>query len=355
MRKKIKHLKHSLSVLAFYSGIARMFMMSRRSGAVTLAYHRIINNCDTDAFVSYSDLHVSPADFLIHTDFLKKHFNVVENTDYIRNVKIRNRKPLCLITFDDGWHDNYHNAWPILRNHGMTGLIFPAINFIEKQDPYWTHKLLIMARNGLISIDSILNSHGITLKEHHNKADHVNKTLSVFRAITRLPHKFSIKIIREIEKTFEKQCDINLKGGTFVSWNQLKEMADGGMIIGSHSVSHEPLTILSSDRLYRELVWSRAILREKTGYDVRSLSFPSGLFDSSLEEPVKAAGYNTAFAGENLNKPLKLPSGLTIYPRFTVTQNSYTSPSGHFSPALFYCNLSGIFSYKPLAGTSGRQ
>ena len=39
----------------------------------------------------------------------------------------------CLITFDDGYLDNYLHAAPILRHHGLTGVIFPVLALMEKK------------------------------------------------------------------------------------------------------------------------------------------------------------------------------------------------------------------------------
>ena len=43
-----------------------------------------------------------------------------------------------MITFDDGYEDNYQNAYPILKKYGFTGTIFVITDFVSNQPNYLT-------------------------------------------------------------------------------------------------------------------------------------------------------------------------------------------------------------------------
>jgi peptidoglycan/xylan/chitin deacetylase (PgdA/CDA1 family) len=81
-----------------------------------------------------------------------------------------------------------------------------------------------------------------------------------------------------------------------MSWVQLKEMADAGMAVQSHSYSHPGLPGASDDRLRSELVNSRASIEEQVGQPVYVLSYPAGEYDARVIEAAKAAGYVMAVA-----------------------------------------------------------
>jgi peptidoglycan/xylan/chitin deacetylase (PgdA/CDA1 family) len=81
-----------------------------------------------------------------------------------------------------------------------------------------------------------------------------------------------------------------------MDWDQLREMAQAGMSIQSHSYSHPGLTGVSDDRLRSELVDSRASIADELGQPVYALCYPAGDYDDRVIEATKAAGYVMATA-----------------------------------------------------------
>jgi peptidoglycan/xylan/chitin deacetylase (PgdA/CDA1 family) len=88
---------------------------------------------------------------------------------------------------------------------------------------------------------------------------------------------------------------------TFMNWNQIKEMSENGMVIGSHSLSHVNLTTLSDETLKKELEDSKKIIEEKINPSGQSegevsrkidyLAYPGGNFNEHVIEFARAAGY----------------------------------------------------------------
>ncbi len=81
---------------------------------------------------------------------------------------------------------------------------------------------------------------------------------------------------------------------SYLTWEQVRALADGDMGIGSHTISHPELPGLKIGPLQRELVDSRAELERRVGRSVLDFSYPSGHFDQSVEQAVGRAGYRTA-------------------------------------------------------------
>jgi peptidoglycan/xylan/chitin deacetylase (PgdA/CDA1 family) len=84
----------------------------------------------------------------------------------------------------------------------------------------------------------------------------------------------------------------NLEG--VVSWQQLEEMSAGGMEFGSHSFTHPYLTTADPDWRKYELEESKAALERHTGKTITALAYPYGLYDDTVIQAVKDAGYLTA-------------------------------------------------------------
>jgi peptidoglycan/xylan/chitin deacetylase (PgdA/CDA1 family) len=97
-------------------------------------------------------------------------------------------------------------------------------------------------------------------------------------------------------------------------WEQLRELADAGWELGSHTRSHPFLTAVDDDRLGAELRESRLTLERELGRPCRSIAYPYGDVDERVIEAAREAGY--AF-GASL--PKKLSSrGPLDYPRVGV-------------------------------------
>jgi peptidoglycan/xylan/chitin deacetylase (PgdA/CDA1 family) len=78
-----------------------------------------------------------------------------------------------------------------------------------------------------------------------------------------------------------------------VSAAGLRELADAGMVIGSHGLSHQFLNTLSPATLAIELASSRDFLQQLTGRPVSLLSLPGGRGGPREIEAAHAAGYRS--------------------------------------------------------------
>ncbi len=90
----------------------------------------------------------------------------------------------------------------------------------------------------------------------------------------------------------------NCESAEHLTEEMIKEMADGGMEIGSHTVSHANLKELSGDALQNETASSKAALEDITGKAVTQFSFPYGKVSNAARNEVKNAGYACAVTTE---------------------------------------------------------
>ena len=75
-----------------------------------------------------------------------------------------------LITFDDGYADNYTNAYPILKKYGFKATIFVISDFVDKMEHYFTwDEAREMAKNGIT-----IASHTV---DHRSMTDLTNEQL----------------------------------------------------------------------------------------------------------------------------------------------------------------------------------
>ena len=81
------------------------------------------------------------------------------------------------------------------------------------------------------------------------------------------------------------------------SWEQLREMANNGIEIGAHTMTHPILSRISLDCVEEEVVGSKRIIAEKLGCNVESFCYPNSRLadiNPGVVEAVKKAGYKGA-------------------------------------------------------------
>lgn len=77
-----------------------------------------------------------------------------------------------------------------------------------------------------------------------------------------------------------------------LSWGDIKQLGQDKLAdIGSHSLFHLPLTLLSASQIQKELLVSKSILEEKIKKEVVLFAYPYGAVDDSIEKIVKESGY----------------------------------------------------------------
>ena len=81
-----------------------------------------------------------------------------------------------------------------------------------------------------------------------------------------------------------------------MNWDEVRTIATDGVEIGSHTVSHPHLPLLSDAELDRELSESRARVEDEVGRPCRFFAYPFGEHDERVQEAVRRAGYEAAFA-----------------------------------------------------------
>jgi peptidoglycan/xylan/chitin deacetylase (PgdA/CDA1 family) len=84
----------------------------------------------------------------------------------------------------------------------------------------------------------------------------------------------------------------------FCSGRELREMAEGGMTIGSHGKTHRFFDDLSPTEVVAEYQQSKETIQRQTGRAVTFISFPGGRYRRSQIAPGMAAGYRMFFSSQ---------------------------------------------------------
>jgi peptidoglycan/xylan/chitin deacetylase (PgdA/CDA1 family) len=290
----------------FWSGASFLLPhLPERDSLLVLLYHRI-GNSEDDLFDS--GVFSATADLLDNQlSYLKRHVTLVTLEEALSFIDgaMKEEKSRCrvLITFDDGYLDNYEIAFPILRSHGVQGVFFLATSMVGScQIPWWDHIAYLMktAQRSRFSLrypaDLAVNidRRGLTAS--------LEAVLKLYKRPDNFDPGRFIQELAQAAKGEEPPGTLR----RFLNWDEAREMTSGGMVIGSHAHSHRVLSQLEPERQYEELSRSRAILREQLGFDAEVLAYPVGhksSFSEQTESAARELGFRAAFShhgGTNL-------------------------------------------------------
>ena len=255
-----------------------------------LAYHRVLNVSDPDAFAfDLNEVSASPEQFRQQMELVKRHYDPVSFRELI--AAIEGGQPLpprpLIVTFDDGYDDNYHIAFPILRELGLSAMFFVSTGHIDSGMPYaydWLVHMLCRTRATRLQVAELAFDKALpaTLAGRRELGKELLFHLKGLDAATQAAIIARLGDAWGMPPARHPQCRP-------MTWDQLREMRAAGMEVGSHGVDHNILAKLSPAAMAAEVRQSMRTLERELGPPIEVLSYPVGGPDSYNEQVIEAA------------------------------------------------------------------
>ena len=352
--------KFAIAVVVYYSGFLALYSALKRKRTpqgdyVIFTYHRVLDDADKKKAETQPGMCVTRKTFDKQVEFLSSHYNILslEKLTHILKNNLPVPRKTAVITFDDGWRDNYLNAFPVLKKHKTPATIFPATDLIETDRlPIFIEVSLLLGEGDLwpekavkifkevIHENRLLESiEGLD----KDKLDSLgNDTYRFMRTMMLLDYKH-IAIVADRMKA-EGKIDLEKweNDRWMLNWDEIREMFQHDIDFGSHGQSHDILIHLSDDQVRRELTESKKIIEKAIGKPVTLFSYPNGDYNTKIEKMVLDAGYDSATA---LRRNSDDDKQLDIFAleRISVNEGAALGPTGKFSKAVFACLIEDLF------------
>lgn len=299
-------LKNKIFGFAYQTGLVRLGRSLWKNSLTVVNYHRI-DDPNREGFDSFRpNVSATPEDFHRQMDYLAKWFQVVSLKEIVQWLDGRKTLPpfAALITFDDGYLDNYTTAYPILCEHKFPALIFLTTGHIGTDAPFhWdlaaycfqhTQKNHLTFPNGRVEGWS-----------NQKQCEQVSKNW--IESMKTLPHE---ERLRNVER-LSAELSVSIPQGYFkklmMSWDQVREMQKGGIEFGAHTMHHPILTRIPLDEVRQEVEGSKARIEAELGEAVLGFAYPNGQLsdlNGPIERIVADSGIRAAFT--LLNGPSSL-------------------------------------------------
>ena len=264
---------------------------------VVLNYHRIGDPTSTP--YDPGTFSATTTDFDEQIGCIRKRHPILPLDEAVAIVEGREAltRTCVLITFDDGYLDNYQEAFPVLRSHGVPAVFFLPTHFIGTSHLQWWDVLAYVVKGSRHRRFSLAypESQSFDLDQEGLAAVLRRMLLMAASSATTNADRF----LSELEGVCDSSRPPQNTVRCYLSWDEAREMQSAGMWFGSHTHSHEILSKLPVDRQLEELAQSRRELEIHLGRSVESLAYPVGLshtFTRETVDQVRAAGYRCAFS-----------------------------------------------------------
>jgi len=339
-------LKKSMYAWFRGAGVYRLARWLHRRRAVILTYHGVLHKGED----SYANRNcVSAKMFERQMAYVARHYRVMSLPELVRRLTAKEKLlPYTLvITFDDGFRNNYSVAAPILRKYRLPATVFLTTAFIDSLHlGLWTERVDWMLQAANIpavdfSIDGDLRQLALSTTR-----DRIIASDLVRGYLKRLPPKEreaviaslaeKIGILHDIDDSLEERY-------AFLTWDQIREMSQWQITFGSHTHTHSILSTLSPAEVIFELAESRRRLEPEIDMPCTLFSYPNGTsrdFGRRDEQLLRKLGYTAAvsqISGFNDHK-----TRLFALRRINITRNQDFN--------YFLAKITGVWSLLKLIG-----
>lgn len=266
-----------------------------RSVAI-LMYHRVVESPNWAKGLSIKTISATPRQFEDHLQLLCDRFEVLSLEGYVdRVVGSKKVSPnTVILTFDDGYRDNFLYAFPLLKKYHLPATIFLATGLIgSSRLPWWDRMIwhISQTRAPQVEVNGIGWLPLTTSTEKHFAIYTILRALKLMRSEQIGP------ILEELIRKLGRNPADEPRERLFLSWEEVREMYRNGISFGCHSVSHPNLAELDTQEIQREVRESKEAIESELRTVVRTFAYPFGQqdnFDTRVSRVVRDAGFSCA-------------------------------------------------------------
>jgi peptidoglycan/xylan/chitin deacetylase (PgdA/CDA1 family) len=299
--------------VSFYHFLKQCLRKNQLS-PVILMYHRIAEP-KTDPW----ELSVSDQNFEEQLQVLKQTGLVIPLHELTEQIYFKARTlPSIVITFDDGYADNYLTAKPLLEKYKLPATFFISSQNINTSNEFWWDELAILILQTEVlpkcltlkadktvfffdlQTENILSENSLNEYKKWSAYGPENGVrsklyLELWKLLSPLQHNQQQQIMQDI-RNWAGKFQAQREAHPSMSQEQLLDLSTNPLFtIGSHTVSHPALAFHERPYQYKEILENKIFLENLIDKTVDTFSYPSNSFNELTIELLKEFGFRTAF------------------------------------------------------------
>lgn len=282
-----------------------------------VTYHRV-NRLDAVEELDAGVLDATPEALDQQLSLLTRYLTPVSLPELLDHLDGRPLPPNpLLVTFDDGYLDNYEIATPVLLRNNVAATFFIATAYVAERHLFWWDRLswtlkhaqrrrweLEMPHRMVVDLDG-----GLTAAER--QVQRVIKTVPALGIDRFLDH-----LAEASRAPWNTEVEGELVRRHMMTWDHVRALRRSGMHVGAHTRTHRVLQMVPVTELGTELAGARADLEAVLREPVLTMAYPIGqsiAADPTIRTAVAAAGYRLGFSYHTGLQDLRALDALDVH------------------------------------------
>ena len=255
-----------------------------------LLYHRIVGD-ETKYLDKGPVVHHHVRDFEREIRFLRRNCAVAGLDEVVRRIADGKPfdRPTVVITFDDGYLDNYTLGFPVLRKYEVPATVYLTTGIVGSLERTWPDRIewaLLETKKTGVAWKKVFGEKGIRLRDKDEKR---TASIRIAAALKEQDDDRRREALSELFDMLEVSEERGRRPGDrmMLNWAEVEEMWRGGVTFGAHSHTHPILSRMDHESAKQEILLSKELIEENLGCKVRHFAFPNGR-EQDFTEPLRS-------------------------------------------------------------------
>lgn len=282
-------LKTAVGEALYRSGAFLLLRKIHRSifgpGIRILFYHRVVAEARPPDLRGRQPL--TAREFERHLNHLRRHYRVISLADAVQVLQSGSSLPedAVVITFDDGYRDNYTVALPLLEKYKAPATVFVVTSAIDGK-PLWFDEVSRWFEHTQVATLRMEElGEEFSLVDAATRGKALERVLTLLKSVPggRLP-----AALNDLRNNLEIAQVDQLAQRETLTWDELRVLASSDQIaIGAHTLTHPILPNLAPEETAREIRESVETVSQKLGRPVQFFAYPNGDCDAVARRTVR--------------------------------------------------------------------
>jgi peptidoglycan/xylan/chitin deacetylase (PgdA/CDA1 family) len=274
--RALNRLRHASKLAAHHLGVlAVLRRMRRRDCSLILRYHAVAPDDLPAPAYAGPDITIPRGLFAAQMRFLRRAYTPVPLATIVDAVGRGEAPPAgtVAITLDDGYADNYHQAFPVLQALHLPATVYVVTETLDGGPSLWMSELraaMMASRAPRLRVE-IGGGYEFALEGEGERQASIKDLTNVLVPVDAALRRRILTTIRH-ELAVNGNADL---AQTMLTSAQIREMHEGGITIGAHTQTHSNMTLISPEQARIEIQGSRERLEAIIGAPVPDFAYPN--------------------------------------------------------------------------------